>query len=330
MASARASVRPRGPSPCASEYLTMARCTLRQAVDIGCVRCAALITTACRTRSAMSAAPGQRHHAAVGSADAAVQAVDAEVIEQPHDASRPGRSADAREYLAVRRPGRRMAATEEVDAEHAVAIRVQRAARTDALLPPARGSPGRPKTCRPAEMPPSATTTGAPCDPASRKATSTAPRLPPKCSGKASLEAQHVRATLVAFRRTRSGCGSFDLALRRHVTNELPADHLGPQPKLRDSRELRSQLPRPTPPAQTRAASRQLICRRTAVPVELAPFRAGWTRRLPRLQRAIPSAGLDERAQFRCGRRRSVKAARLAKSRADVLTYYHANTLDQP
>ncbi len=35
------------------------------------------------------------------------------------------------------------------------------------------------------------------------------------------------------------------------------------------------------------------------VPVELAPFRAGWARRLPRLQRAIPSAGLDERRQFR-------------------------------
>ena len=33
------------------------------------------------------------------------------------------------------------------------------------------------------------------------------------------------------------------------------------------------------------------------VPVELAPFRAGWARRLPRLQRAIPSAGLDERAE---------------------------------
>jgi len=28
----------------------MARCTLRQAVDMGCVRCAALSTTACSTR----------------------------------------------------------------------------------------------------------------------------------------------------------------------------------------------------------------------------------------------------------------------------------------
>jgi len=36
------------------------------------------------------------------------------------------------------------------------------------------------------------------------------------------------------------------------------------------------------------------------VPVELAPVRAGWARWLPRLQRAIPSAGLDERAKFRC------------------------------
>jgi hypothetical protein len=34
-----------------------------------------------------------------------------------------------------------------------------------------------------------------------------------------------------------------------------------------------------------------------AVPVELAPFRTGWVRWLPRLQRAIPSAGLDERSE---------------------------------
>ena len=57
-------------------------------------------------------------------------------------------------------------------------------------------------------------------------------------------------------------------------------------------------LRRPTPPAvdQGSLAATHLPATRR-VPEELAPVRAGWARWLPRLQRAIPSAGLDERRE---------------------------------
>ena len=61
--------------------------------------------------------------------------------------------------------------------------------------------------------------------------------------------------------------------------------------------------------------------------VELAPFRAGWARRLPRLRRAIPSAGLDERAQcrgpLRTASRRQASRLRSRLECISVLSHYY-------
>ena len=114
-------------------------------MDIGCVRWAALITTACRSAGRVLLRERQRHHAAVRRPDAAVQAVDAELVEQPDDHVALVECAHGRKGLAGRRARRVVAAAEEVDAEDPVAVRVERTARADALLPPTGPLAGKPE-----------------------------------------------------------------------------------------------------------------------------------------------------------------------------------------
>ena len=83
--------------------------------------------------------------------------------------------------------------------------------------------------------------------------------------------------------------------------------------------ERRLRRPASPPDGQGSLAATHLPADGLAVdaPVELAPFRTGWARWLPRHQRAIPSAGLDERGAVygRAGVRARKRAAIRSRNR---------------
>ena len=200
----------------------------------------------------------------------------------------------------MQRAGGVAAAAEEVDAEHPVAVRVERAARADALVPPTGPLAGKPEHV-PAGR--DAAEDGDDRRPAptsaSRYATRTSTRLPPKCEREGPGQANDSRRAFVALGQAGARRGGVGLLwLGRHRANVLHVcAHAGhdqaPRPRGNDARRL----PRPTPPGLKPGQPRGNSSVGGRVPVELAPFRAGWARRLPRLQRAIPSAGLDECAE---------------------------------
>ena len=199
---------------------------------------------------------------------------------------------------------RAVAAAEEIDAEHAEAIRVERTAgarRRPATSPAPSGS--RLNTSRPAEMPPSAATTGAPRAPASRYAMSTGLEAPAEMQVEAAGQRMHGVPPLIGGRQRRmdrlAGIG-------RSSTPRAAGLRLRQASRLLASAARGCRSPHPHRATGQPCGNSSVGGRDAAV--ELAPFRAGWARRLPRLQRAIPSAGLDERAQCRWPRPRSVKA----------------------